>query len=675
MDALLEAVHASAPAAAGVPSTADGSQAAPPAAAPAAAGKRRGAGAQPASKRASKPARGERGGGKAGGSSRRPARPPTREQLLAQLVTRLRNASRRKRKDTAWRRSPAFELLQEQKAQEAKRKAELEQAAAAAVAQQQPLIKPPSWWHALWADSPARREQSSLRVDLSDQGDDNPLVSAVEARSSHDGSVFQLRLEPRSMTHLDLHWCFPPANPGSSGAWIGLFAAHEGVHEPRARLRFKLLTRDAVCGTLKWTSKQFAGLPDGEYVFALMADYGVESRALSQRFWLLDSRCVMLDGEPGAVALSESLGPRGRNSRFALTTRKAGADDEEALDERCYFPVPLVDVVLGREAEAAPPPPSGALAAEAAASEPAPAPAAGTGTYSSRVKRAYQLTDKHSYLDWGLSSDYDRSALADERRVAAAGRAGGAGGAAAAAAAEGGVYVPAQLARVMRKPAKQTGLGGGTRGSEGYGEATIGSVQKLLVVLQHLRHLVLTRLYSDAPWWAQRLRAAARRPLGCTALAPPRCALAARSLRAGGRAVRVTTPPPRAPRAGTRCTTSRPSPPSSTSARGTARWWCTPSSRHTPSAASGSSASRLGTRSRARCSARCARTSRARRSRWPPPSTATPPSRLLSVPATRTAAPSPRRPPPPLALRPRWRPARAAAGPRPRMARRRPAPS
>ena len=42
------------------------------------------------------------------------------------------------------------------------------------------------------------------------------------------------------------------------------------------------------------------------------------------------------------------------------------------------------------------------------------------------------------------------------------------------------------------------GLGGGTLGSEGYGEATIGSVHKVGTALRHLRQLVLSDLYDGA---------------------------------------------------------------------------------------------------------------------------------------------------------------------------------
>ena len=38
------------------------------------------------------------------------------------------------------------------------------------------------------------------------------------------------------------------------------------------------------------------------------------------------------------------------------------------------------------------------------------------------------------------------------------------------------------------------GLGGGTTGSEGYGEATVGSAHKIGLLLAHLRQLVLQEL-------------------------------------------------------------------------------------------------------------------------------------------------------------------------------------
>ncbi|KAJ1621891.1 hypothetical protein T492DRAFT_343581 [Pavlovales sp. CCMP2436] len=61
------------------------------------------------------------------------------------------------------------------------------------------------------------------------------------------------------------------------------------------------------------------------------------------------------------------------------------------------------------------------------------------------------------------------------------------------------IFILKKVARVMRAGTER-GLGGGTHGSEGYGEATIGSVQKLVVLLQNLRKLILSGLYKDEQW-------------------------------------------------------------------------------------------------------------------------------------------------------------------------------
>ena len=47
------------------------------------------------------------------------------------------------------------------------------------------------------------------------------------------------------------------------------------------------------------------------------------------------------------------------------------------------------------------------------------------------------------------------------------------------------------------RPKMVLGLGGGALGSEGYGEATMGSVHRIGIVLQHLRELVLRDVYPD----------------------------------------------------------------------------------------------------------------------------------------------------------------------------------
>lgn len=70
--------------------------------------------------------------------------------------------------------------------------------------------------------------------------------------------------------------------------------------------------------------------------------------------------------------LSASLG-------LLLVSPTHDEDEDELLDERCYFPVPALDIILGRDYMDAHP----------------------------NLKAVYRIVDKESYLDWGLTSDYD----------------------------------------------------------------------------------------------------------------------------------------------------------------------------------------------------------------------------------------------------------------------------
>ena len=95
-----------------------------------------------------------------------------------------------------------------------------------------------------------------------------------------------LRLTNLEATSLTVQWWFPPANPGSSNAWIGLFRA-EGViwgaggsphgecaSGPSFRMLYRMLTSNATQGSLKFSGTCFSKLEDGLYVFSLQADYG-----------------------------------------------------------------------------------------------------------------------------------------------------------------------------------------------------------------------------------------------------------------------------------------------------------------------------------------------------------------------------------------------------------------
>ena len=70
-----------------------------------------------------------------------------------------------------------------------------------------------------------------------------------------------LRLSATGPTTLEVQWWFPPANPGSAGAWLGLFPAdhvewgadgspHGEVSAGANRILFKMLTRDSTSGVI-----------------------------------------------------------------------------------------------------------------------------------------------------------------------------------------------------------------------------------------------------------------------------------------------------------------------------------------------------------------------------------------------------------------------------------------
>jgi hypothetical protein len=232
----------------------------------------------------------------------------------------------------------------------------------------------------------------------------------------------------------------------------------------------------------------------------------------------------------------------------------AAGCDEEAADSRCYFPLCAVDVCLGREydtpllkaiyrivdkvstlspltrqnpirhspgpikTEAHPtcpnPPPKNPTTQpcgsaivdresahppdEHSACPPAARPPAtmnrmGTCAAAKPAPLPLFPHTQESYLDWGLSSDFESVHGAQERgghhvrnRREVIPHAGLEG----APPPPGGIDLdPPRLMKL--------GLGGGALGSEGYGEATMGSVHRIGVALQHLRQLVLRDLFPD----------------------------------------------------------------------------------------------------------------------------------------------------------------------------------
>jgi len=118
----------------------------------------------------------------------------------------------------------------------------------------------------------------------------------------HDITLFRLRLTSLSATALGVQWWFPPANPGDSGAWIGLFR-HSAVDwgadgspyglvssGSENRMLYRLLTRNDTSGMAKFSA--LSNLKDDDYVFTLHADYGRQCRAVSERFRMQNVRAA-----------------------------------------------------------------------------------------------------------------------------------------------------------------------------------------------------------------------------------------------------------------------------------------------------------------------------------------------------------------------------------------------
>lgn len=242
-------------------------------------------------------------------------------------------------------------------------------------------------------------------------------------------------------------------NPGSCGAWVGLFrAGDDGWRYPWRRVKFKRIMRDLPTGELRFTRSDLRSLADGEYEAALMEDKCAV--ATSGRFQLEagEVRSRSRQGGMSTPCVELLRAPAGcrplRQRRSSLVTMaEAGGEDDDVDDERCFFDVPLVEV------QAADP------------------------MHALLLKRLYRRIEALSYLDWGLTSDYD------------------------AAATQGRASRGAGVSPRTDRADGPRGLGGNTRGSEGYGELTTGSVQRLCALLHSLREVVLTRLRPEG--WAR----------------------------------------------------------------------------------------------------------------------------------------------------------------------------
>ncbi|KAL1495502.1 hypothetical protein AB1Y20_016867 [Prymnesium parvum] len=284
-----------------------------------------------------------------------------------------------------------------------------------------------------------------------------------------------------------LRWCCPP-QPGriaqllaAPAVFVALHAAHEGGGEPgeedaAAGLLCRPLDTDSERGDVFFDAEELAAVACGCHAFALHCMGRV----------VATSQLVHI-GEHGVTAIADLRGyssPVLDHERLGFMTsgprqdppHAAGAsphqytsrDADDHSDERQMFPVPLVTVQLQ-----------------------------GASFHADLLKLAYKQIDQFSHLNWGLTSDYDAGVTQEQLgfKAKASRRQAAECAEACISVASARLFSTVRHA-VARRPHEPRGLGGNTKGSEGYGELTLGSLSRLLALLVHLRSTVLSRLYA-----------------------------------------------------------------------------------------------------------------------------------------------------------------------------------
>ena len=66
------------------------------------------------------------------------------------------------------------------------------------------------------------RESRTLQCDATQGGGQDRAHASV---AEHDCSLYRLKLEVHGPDSASVHWWFPPGNPGSQNAWVGLYQA------------------------------------------------------------------------------------------------------------------------------------------------------------------------------------------------------------------------------------------------------------------------------------------------------------------------------------------------------------------------------------------------------------------------------------------------------------------
>lgn len=263
----------------------------------------------------------------------------------------------------------------------------------------------------------------------------------------------------------------PPTHPPRARAdfdWVN------GAARPRY-IRYKSLTSSRQEGTVKFSQKEWAGLRDGEYIFSIdtgsveCGAHGTVTYCVSQRIEVADEAVVRTVGRPhGAPLPPASVGGSGRGRTPALAAGKGAAGDEanhgDAADENdsaddCdnggssssrqpyMFPVPLLETTM-------------------------------TSGETEDTKRVYAMVDRLSYLDWGLRTEDE---VVGKRAASLASNKG---------ASWDGMLV--HDGAIWGEAAHGSGNTGPKTAStsEGYGEATVATAEKLLRLLVRLTDYV-----------------------------------------------------------------------------------------------------------------------------------------------------------------------------------------
>lgn len=151
-----------------------------------------------------------------------------------------------------------------------------------AEAQESARMKTPLHPRPAWAEKLDNTTGQAIRVDIST----NQLKSSSNVE---DLSMYRLSLEIDSPTSVNVRYFYPPGNAAIRNAWIGLFhfqsldwkEEYGHVESGSSKLAWKMITSNNRAGVLRF-GKLPSSIADGDYVFTLQVDYGVECRAASE---------------------------------------------------------------------------------------------------------------------------------------------------------------------------------------------------------------------------------------------------------------------------------------------------------------------------------------------------------------------------------------------------------